>query len=654
MWRSKSRSEAHVEIRGKNDGDRRRRRRHSSVFSRTFSASSFCRGDSIGAQIDPTALVKSNNNKSFRDSKPNLFENPIVIETMDDELRRAMSEKERLVEELKEVKKELAESRKVEDLTDEIKSLKKSLSEKDKTIESLEMDLERLSENEEIIKRLKEELKDREKEAKTIETENKRRIKELEGEVMRWRESESRVGKSLSSKVRELDAIEFELQEAKIEIASLYEKIGTLESLCDHDGGDDNDNLAPELKVAREREKSTISRMEAMQDEMDLLKHEWKKALDAEQKSAKAMDDLVMALTEVAAEAKQSKEKLAAAEVEIERSTTRVELLKCALEEARREVDVHRNTVDRLKFEVEESLMAWNGKEMGFVTCIKRAEEEKAIALHETARMEEALKIAENSTKTAKDEMYRSRDLLKQALNEANAAKAAAAIARDENSQLKDALVEKESTIHFLTEENERLRINEAAAQESVEQLKRMLSSSSSAEMKFDSKDMHDGPPDSDGSEYENDHDRKNDDGHSSEGFTLNLDALKLLTEPEDFNLRILDDDPDKAEALKGSIFDTNAETPKSEPHTPKRKFPNQRQRRYSFSYAEIQERQNSTETFFNNEYDDTNLQNKNTQHRRVKTMFRRVGGLLAIKKGSSHRKESQLPSPSRSQSSIE
>lgn len=107
------------------------------------------------------------------------------------------------------------------------------------------------------------------------------------------------------------------------------------------------------------------------------------------------------------------------------------------VDEAKKEAELYRNTAERLKLEADESLSSWNGKEMSFIACIKEVQEERDLALHEVTKLNESLKEAEQRNKAAREENYKLRHILKQAINEANAA---ADIARQENSQLKDCL----------------------------------------------------------------------------------------------------------------------------------------------------------------------------------------------------------------------
>ncbi|KAK4708236.1 hypothetical protein R3W88_029161 [Solanum pinnatisectum] len=86
------------------------------------------------------------------------------------------------------------------------------------------------------------------------------------------------------------------------------------------------------------------------------------------------------------------------------------------LDKAKKETKLHRNTAERLKLEAEESLLAWNGKETSLIACTNEAEE-----MGRATKLNESLKSAGQTTKAAREENCRLRDILKQAINEANA-----------------------------------------------------------------------------------------------------------------------------------------------------------------------------------------------------------------------------------------
>ncbi|KAG6384869.1 hypothetical protein SASPL_153688 [Salvia splendens] len=598
MSRSRSRS-ASVDF-GQKSG------RHSSIFSKSIFVSKLCRGDAIAAQIDNRALKSVSNLSEKHGVRGNISSQQKPMREMED------SESEELLMEVESLKKMVASAR------DEGKA-------KDRKMAILEAELGRMRQGEAdkdaSLGQLMKELSElREKETK---------IQELERELERKTMAES-------SMARQLDSAMFELEESKIEIASLHEKIDGLEDLCNRIGKEASDNeevrdLKSKLLKAQEAETRAVSKAESLADEMEVLKGEWKFAMEGEDKSSKAMEDLAMALKEVAMEANKAKMELIAKEAEVER-------MKEELVEAKDAAETHRATAERLRTETEETLFAWNAKEIGFMSCIKRAEEERALAQIESHKSAESLMAAENMTRSAREETYKLRDILKQAINESNAAKAASGLASNENSLLKDCLAEKEEVLHFITRENERLRISEAAAQEQVKQLKQMLTLAS-AEVKIDDKD-------------EIGFVMFTDRGHDEEGgedgkFSFDMDEVKFVSEAEDGDQDgDEDEDPEKAEALKGSIFDTSVETPKAEARTPKATFFRLKSTKSSSNSSPLEDEHRSGGEDEHDEGEGEAEGEGDKQHehgpRRSKTMFQRVGGLLTIRK-SLHRKEPSI-----------
>ncbi|KAM3201271.1 putative WEB family protein, chloroplastic [Capsicum annuum] len=627
---------------------------NSSRFSRTFSASKLCRGDVLGCQIDSNAVVS----RKKPSKVDNLFEDQVnsrilvMKEQMghvEEELRETKEqldfvegEKNRAILEIREMKKLANEAnmklneglspKKAGELIAELKVLREfhaktqeDMKVKDKNIESLKMELERvkkyevkLAEKDVALGGLREEM-DRVKASEVKAVEElfvlKKKVEELEVELESRKLSESKMYDSFESQTKQFERVKIELEEAKVEMASLHEKV---ESSSRRNSGRWNgysngeiansvkkelESLNSELALvkedvanAQEREKIALSKAKNLNDEISSLKNEVKFASEAEEKSRKAMDDLALALKEVATEASEAKEKLGATELELEQVKEEEGKLKemirstearyqKLLDEAKKEADLYRNTTERLRLENEESLLAWNGKEMGFISCIKRADEERALAQRETERLTESLKAAEATSEAANEEKFKLRDILKQAINEANAAKAAAGLARDENSQLKDRLTEKEEALHFITKDNERLRTNGPAA----------------------SHDNVKVP-----SEMVEDHE-----GHHKAKTTFKIDLTELKIEkPEDF----------QDETLKGSIFDPTSVTPKSQPRTPRNL--SQCRRASAPDLADEAGKPNANPDY--NHLDDSDS-DRNLSSRR-KALFRKVGDLIMKK----------------------
>ncbi|KAK6135012.1 hypothetical protein DH2020_031239 [Rehmannia glutinosa] len=585
MSRSKTRSGS-VDIGQKNH--------YSSVFSRTLSASKLCRGDVIiGAQIDKKPSKVSNLSENRVDRVMSMQQQ---MGEMEEELRRTKEkfsinemEKHRVLDQLKEANmranEALSHNNKANELKMEVDSLKNLLlvsrdesKTKDKKIDSLELELGKAkrveAEKDELKKELRD-LKEREKDTTALLYENKKRIQELEGEIERQ--------KSLESKMA---ATKYELEESKVVIASLHEKIESLEVLLKHNSSrevkssisKENENFSEEeiiglkieLQLAQEGERKALLRVNSLLEEMELLKNEWKLAIEAEEKSTKAMEDLALALKEVATEANQAKEKLRITQIELEHVKENPKLKKIVrfteeryqnlLHEAKQEAELHKNTADRLRVEAEETLLALNGKEMGFVSCIKKAEEERAITQRENIKLSESLKAAENMTRAAREETYKLRT---------SSNKPSKRTPRKRPGSLGTKIL----YLRIVSRRRKKRKNDEESDEE----------------------------------ENEN-----NDKNNVNKAFSFNLEDLKFMNEPGNENEKVLD------EALKGSIFDANAETPKSEPHTPKPAF--SKQRVYSSPSSKSVDFEHSDGSHYDSDTD------KNS-HRRAKTMFQRVGG---------------------------
>ncbi|WCJ31932.1 Myosin heavy chain-related protein [Euphorbia peplus] len=416
--------------------------------------------------------------------------------------------------------------------------------------------------------------------------------------------------------------------------------------------------LVAELSKSKERIKQLEAEMEKTKDlgpgnsslarEVESLKNELKRAIEAEENNKKAMDDLAFALKEVATEANQSKEKLVLVQEELQKSKKESDGLKEALktldeknksilEEAKREADLQRNIADRLRLEAEETLEAWHGKETGLVDCIKRAEDEKIAAVEENTKLLEALTVAEHLNKTSKQENQKLRDILKQALNEANVAKEAAGIARSENSQLKDVLAEKDDALIFITRENENLRINEVTHMEHIKELKRLLSESTGIK--------------SEEEEHEKQNKTHEKEQHTkqrklSNAFSLNLKDLIAYPKHKDThdqqehklhekpNESEEEEDEENANLFKGSIFDETTDSPLAAQNHHHHHHHHHHSRKPSFA--------DEGETGLNPEdlehIDEAEIE-RNSKKKRA--LLRRFGDIITRKKGSGvHRRE--------------
>lgn len=213
-------------------------------------------------------------------------------------------------------------------------------------------------------------------------------------------------------------------------------------------------------------------RMEQVMDELNKMKKELKLAIEAEEKSRKAMDDLASVLQEVAAEANEAKQNLKATKSELKAVKDGKEQIRLKLESTEEKLasvmaerNEFKNAAERLRLEADETLSNWNVKESGLVECMKKVEEERSKL--ETENLE------------LLEEMKKLRDIFKQAMTEAITAKEDANVAKGKNSKLIDQLAGKDTALNFISRELESLRASEAAARRDLNDLKLQLAESS-------------------------------------------------------------------------------------------------------------------------------------------------------------------------------
>ncbi|XP_065873444.1 uncharacterized protein [Euphorbia lathyris] len=441
--------------------------------------------------------------------------------------------------------------------------------------------------------------------------------------------------KSLKNELVKVKDIEFEFAQKDVHLQKLEAELAK------------SKHRIQQLETEMEKITDSEPEISPLVREIESLKNELKMAIVAEENNKKAMDDLALALKEVATEANHAKEKLVLAHGQLQRFKKESEELKAALkaldeknkiiiEEAKKEADLHRNIADRLRLEAEETLEAWHGKETGLVDCIKRAEDEKIGAVEENTKLLEALTVAENMNKTAKQENQKLRDILKQALNEANVAKEAAGIARSENSQLKDVLAEKDDALIFITRENENLRINEVNATEHIKELKRLLSESTGLKSE------------------EEEHEKKTDKEHIkqrklSNAFSLNLKDLITYpkhkdTHEQDHKLHEKpneseeEEDEENADLFKGSIFDETTDSPLAAPNNHHHQHHHHHSRKASFAdESETGLNPEELEQIVGGHIDEAEIE-RNSKKKRA--LLRRFGDIIIRRKVGVHRRE--------------
>ncbi|KAK9713078.1 hypothetical protein RND81_06G001600 [Saponaria officinalis] len=440
-------------------------------------------------------------------------------------------------------------------------------------------------------------------------------------------------------------------REHKLETISLHEKIKTLEEEMTQK---DNKASSQQVKATEngvmvvERGKYATIETKTLLNEVDFLKTELKRAMEAEETKDKALEDLALALKEVASESSQAKEKLGLTQQQLETVKEEAVSLKkmnksteakyeALLKELKRENDRLTNIVNRLRLEAEDSLLAWSGKEIEFVKCIKKAENEKNLIQVEYNKLMQSLREAEEISEKSKEESKNLRDILKQALNEANVAKEAASLARTENSYLKDSLAEKDKALISLAQETERLRISEAEANESIKELKRVITSGSKkevAKLEKESKELKKVGKKEAGADTP---EKEVKERKLSSTFSFDLNQFwpslpGLTAKPS----KELEEENDKDDALGGSIFDLV--------ETPERDSPPCHRRTSSGCSSTDDDTNMGFENFDEDaHYDDMDAERNS--HGKKKALLRRFGDLLK-RKNSHPPKDSPHPTP--------
>lgn len=279
-------------------------------------------------------------------------------------------------------------------------------------------------------------------------------IETLEAELDASRESESRMLESLSLQTKQLEITKMELEEARIDVASLRDTVQRLE--------------ASAVAVAAAKPRGRFDR------ELQRVSGELRVALAAEEKNKRAMEELVLALKEVNAELYATRQQLARAQHESETARLESDRLHVSLKRKDDKVRALSDEVARLRSDAEEAFATFRGKEAGFTACMKSSEAELAESRRENARLLE-------SQRSGRHEVAKLRDILKQAVKDTKFVKEALEEARSENAMLKEMVGNKDNAVKCTKEELECLRVSEAAARDSVKELQSLLVATSSS-----------------------------------------------------------------------------------------------------------------------------------------------------------------------------
>ncbi|RZC89876.1 hypothetical protein C5167_035873 [Papaver somniferum] len=441
-----------------------------------------------------------------------------------------------------------------------------------------------------------------------------------------------------------------DLETPRVDSDTMKEKVETLKSKL---------HVAKEELVhAKEGQELASSKGDRLKEELDklcqektTLRSELKLATEAEEKSRTTMDELALVVIEVSKENNENKEKLSSSQSDLKNAREEVEGLKKALkntkdmfqgmlDEVKKERDGLKDEAERLKIEADESISSSNERELGFVNCIKRAEEESNALKRGKNKLAESTKSAESIALKTRDENCKLRDILKQAINESTVAKEGAEIARAENTNLKDELLEKDYILQSLSRENEALRIKESATHENIKELKRLLNSSASSTM--GTKTMEEKQYFGEIlKEVQNSNSILKEHSYSkklTEVLSVKLEEMKVPHSNYHKSMYV-EEDPEKEEMLKGSIFDV-ADSPVAPPnHNNHHKTPPLKTPPSNFADDGKMLTLEDLENLNGSQLDD--MIGNGSSQRKKKALLRRFGDL--IRKTSFHRREPSI-----------
>ncbi|KAL5216721.1 hypothetical protein ABZP36_008122 [Zizania latifolia] len=281
----------------------------------------------------------------------------------------------------------------------------------------------------------------------------------LQREMEKAKESERKMLESLIYQTKQLEQTKISLEEAKLEMTTLQQANESLEAAA---------AAAASRRGGGEQRSVKDLVFGGADEEIRVLRCELRTAMQGEEKSRKALDDLSVALSDVAMEAKQVKTWLSEAQAELEVANAEAKRLRQELAASEARLHAVSDEHDRCRLDAEESAAAWGDKERVLVECVRASEDEVNRARQENTKLVESQRVI-------RDENARLRDILKQAVAEANVVKESLELARGENARLNDVVAEKNAALQSLRQEYECIKVSEAAAQGSLKELNSLL-----------------------------------------------------------------------------------------------------------------------------------------------------------------------------------
>lgn len=374
----------------------------------------------------------------------------------------------------------------------------------------------KLAELELLIEDLKTEVTDAKKaelDASTLVNEWKKKAELLELRVEEAILSERASSESLTSAVEQLDECNGKLQNSMSDIAFFKEKVGSLEieiTRCEKklDVSErrieiskrevtEMEKTIEELKLEIQRiegektqaidsEKQIVGSLQSLLQEKEGILMELESSRNEVEHSKRAMDGLASALHEVSIEARESKEGLLAKQIEVDNAKEQIsklnEILKSTEEryiaminEAKDEIVGLESNYERSELEAENLRIIWNRKEQSFLSSIKKSDDEVNALNGQIDEMVNKLKETEQKVAGTKEENAHLLARINEAELEATTANKIVEDVKETSLKLKEVLLDKETELQSITQENEDLRTREEVATEKIKQLSMLL-----------------------------------------------------------------------------------------------------------------------------------------------------------------------------------
>ena len=358
----------------------------------------------------------------------------------------------------------------------------------------LKRELENARSFEEELEMVKEELQS----VKTAETyaqssgeEWRNKAEELEEQLEEAEEVKRSALVSLVSMTKQLEESNGRLQDMESEVTDLKEKIRLLESVVARKKEDlevseerlsvaeeelsKAEKLKNELETVKEeknqalkKERDAASSVQILLEEKSKLLSEVERSREEEEKSKKAMESLASALHEVSCEARELRD----LKLVMKATSDKYEEM---LEEARQEIDVLVNAVEKTKKEFESSVVDWETREAGLVSHVKKFDEEVSSMGKEMVRLGNLVKRTKEEADAAWKKESEMRDGLKEVEDEVVYLQETLREERAERLKLNEKMLDKETEFQSVVRENDLLRVKQEGSLKRIDELEEAL-----------------------------------------------------------------------------------------------------------------------------------------------------------------------------------